>query len=754
MLGSGRAIVSRLSRKALLSLATLLGALASAGCGAGPPAKAPTERAAAKLAPTTVGDAEFAPAVLQLLGDAAASEKRSALLAGTIQRQLSHAAQQFEHGERDRGTAAVVGALYLLRTGEARSDMFGPDGDRALGGAIEKLSARGDAGRAQALLSMRAGLLPASSPERARVAEHLGSLRGWVGETRTGGDMEQRADAMRTAVDRALLEPEEQVLLEAVKAVDQWIERAVQYNDEFRRSGEPPPQEEAREALRALQTGGATMVALLLRYGQARAAVEHVNAGSARKIIPPPFYRLVDSVASSGEASDWRELVQVLAEDPHEGDTAVRLDPELRDAALWGAAIEAYRRDHGNLGVAHVLATLLVQLGMPEVAPLVLSEALGTAPSQAALSGALQALGDALGPELEAGNPTTARRIFQSSQALLALGDRDPYRGKVSPSTAELRRLMAGIEIRAGQVDAARPLLLAALRDEPTVWGYVMLAMLERQAGNSAVALQHAERAPQLPAAELRVPGSAHQLDAAEAELLIYELQRDGGAAAKADAALGHARSIVTDTLATRLAPGARVRAERQLGRILDHSGDHAGAARALDRAMEVAATEGALLGSTMLGVVSRALVARDVAQARSALGRAIDANVAEDDLVYGALWLMFLEKSLREGSDGKVEKVLSRAALGESWTGTLARWARGRLDDAGLRRAAKSYSQQVEARFYLAMRAWAAGDQRALGELALVATEPLLDLMEVPLARDVLSPPGQPHVPLRAARP
>jgi hypothetical protein len=121
---------------------------------------------------------------------------------------------------------------------------------------------------------------------------------------------------------------------------------------------------------------------------------------------------------------------------------------------------------------------------------------------------------------------------------------------------------------------------------------------------------------------------------------------------------------------------------------------------------------------------------------------------------VYGALWLMFLEQSLRERSDGKVEKVLSRAALGESWTGTLARWARGRLDDAGLRRAAKSYSQQVETQFYLAMRAWATGDQRALAELEHVATDPLLDLMEVPLARDVLSPPGQPHAPLRSARP
>jgi hypothetical protein len=730
-------------RTTLLGLAVLLATVAPLGCGAALPLTTPDKQAAGKGPAAAVSEADFAAAVLRLLGDSEASDKRSALLAGTIQRQLSHAAQQFERAQRDRGTAAVIGALYLLRIGEARPDMFGPDGDRALVGAIEKLSARGDAGRALALLSMRASLLPPTSAERARVEEHLVALRRWMIETRTGGDMEQLVDGMRAAVDRALVEPDERALREAVKAVDEWIARAVEYNDEFRRSGEPPPPEEAREALRALQTGGATMVALLLRHGQARRAIEQLDASAARKVVPPPLYRMVGAAASPGAAADWRALVQLLAEEPRAGDAELRLDPALRDAALWGAAIESYRRDRGNLGVAHVLGVLLVQLGMPEVAPLVLSEALGSEPSPAALSGALQALGEALQPELESGTPVTARRIFQSGQALLALGDRGPYRGKVSPSTAEIRHLMAGIEIRSGQVDAARPLLVATLRDEPSVWGYTMLGMLERQAGNSGAALEHARRALDLPAADVRVPGTAHQLDAVEAYLLTYQLERDGGATEKATAALTQAREIVTGSLATaRLSPSARVRAERQLARVLDETGDRLGASRAL----AVAATEGALLGPTMLGVVSRALVARDVAQARTALQRGIDADLNEDDLVYGALWLMFLEQSLHEGSDGKVERVLGRAALGESWTATLARWARGRLDDESLRRAAKSYSQQVEARFYVAMRGWLAGNQPARAELERVAADPQLDLMEVALARDVLSPPGQPR--------
>ena len=112
------------------------------GCGSPTPAKDATKQPTGQLPPVAVGDADFAGAVLRLLGDGEASEKRSALLAGTIGRQMSYAAQHFERGDRERGTASVIGALYLLRTGEARPDMFGPDGDRALSGAIEKLSAR------------------------------------------------------------------------------------------------------------------------------------------------------------------------------------------------------------------------------------------------------------------------------------------------------------------------------------------------------------------------------------------------------------------------------------------------------------------------------------------------------------------------------------------------------------------------------------------------------------------------------------
>jgi tetratricopeptide (TPR) repeat protein len=396
-----------------------------------------------------------------------------------------------------------------------------------------------------------------------------------------------------------------------------------------------------------------------------------------------------------------------------------------------------------------VLAEMLVRFEMPEAAPLVLGEALGPEPSPVALGGVLGALRDALGREVDVGTPTTARRIFQAAERLLALADRETYRGKLDPSAAELRHLMAGIEIRSGQVDAARPLLLAALKEEPTVAGYTMLAMLERQVGNEEVALGHARHALELPAAELRVPGSAHELDAAEANLLLYELARDRGEKAKAQDSIARARQLVDETLQGRLAPVARVRAERLLARILDASGDRVGGAQALDRALTAAATDSPLLGPAMIGTIARALVVRDLTQARATLQQGIDADVDEEDLVYGALWLGFLEQTLREVPDGKVERVLGRAALGTSWTSKLARWARGKIDDAGLRAGARSYSEKVEAEFYLAMKAKIAGDPRAGAALARVAQNPLIELMEVDLARELLVAAGQPPRPM-----
>ncbi|MBW2524074.1 MAG: tetratricopeptide repeat protein [Deltaproteobacteria bacterium] len=718
----------------------LVAALA-VGCGPSVGARGPGDEVKNQLAAVPVTDTDFGVAVHRLLREGKPTAARSALLAGVMRRQMSRSASHFAHDDVKRGTSALIGALYLLRAGESRPDMFGPDGDEALEGGIRAFSARGDEGRALALMLMRQKLLPGSSPDRKELEQHLVALRRWMRDARTGGDMEQLGDDMTAAINRSLIDPSKDALAEAARAISAWIERAVEYNLEFHRTGNPPPPHEGKEAFRALQTGGATMLAIFLRHGLAQSALDHIESTAARRVIPPPLFRLVETTADDDDASDWRALAQVLARDSHESEPLLRLEPELRDAAMWGAALEAYRRDPTSLAIAHILAGRLYELGMPEAAPLVLQEALGESPSPVALSGCLAVVGEMLESELNARTITTARGILASAAPILAVADRSEYRGRLEPSAAQVRDVMARIEIRAGQVDAARPLMLATLKAEPSVWGYTRLAMLERQVGNHDVALAHAQRALTLPAARLRVPGSGHLLDVADAHLLAFEIHRDRKQRDSAVKALESALRITLQTRQIRIAPRSQVRAELLLARILDGFGDHARAARAVHRALEIAMRDRPLLGAAMLGAIGRALVVADLSSARAALQRGIDADLEQDDLVYGALWLQLLEQQQGDASDGKVDRVLSRDLDPDEWSGKLARWAQGRLTDDALRKGTHSYAEQVEADFYAAMRLRAADPAKARTELRQVADNPLIDLMEVQIARDLLAP-------------
>ena len=73
-------------------------------------------------------------------------------------------------------------------------------------------------------------------------------------------------------------------------------------------------------------------------------------------------------------------------------------------------------------------------------------------------------------------------------------------------------------------------------------------------------------------------------------------------------------------------------------------AGEREGAARAFSRALQIADRHRNLLSSTALNAIGRALTYRDLPSARAALQTGIEAGLEEDSLVYGALWLMFLE--------------------------------------------------------------------------------------------------------------
>jgi tetratricopeptide (TPR) repeat protein len=719
---------------------TLLAALAApiAGCVESGTPEPATPLAEGQVRPRPVSDAELGASVHKLLRDGRQSPERIALLAGSVQRQMAHAARRFAAGKSARATDAVTGALYLLRTGEGRAAMIDGEGEKALGGAVERLSQRGDEGRAEALLRMHAAALPAGSPRRAEVEEHLASLTTWQKETHNGGLVRRAGADQRAAVARALVDPGDEAQRAAAKAVASWIARGGEVYANVVQMGQRPEPGEVPEIKRVLYTGGATLAALFLRHGDAKGALDALDQTGVRRFMKGQgvdLYARVHDAAASDGAREWLMLAAYFAQrDPEDDEPEQQLDHDLTAAAIWGASVEAYRRDPTSFDAAGLVARSLFRMGLPEAAPLVLADGLSVQPTPATVSVSMELLLAAVGDAAENEDVDSARRTFQAAQAILDLADRPGMRGSVEPTAARARFVMAGIEVRSGNLAGARPLLTRGAADEPTVAGYTTLALVERQSGDPNAALAAVEHALKAPDARTSL------VEVADAHLLSFELLRDAGREPQARAALEAALNAALQARQVRGGAAVRSRAERLLGRVLSGYGEARGAQRAFDRALSLSASDRPALGAAMLDAVARALVQRDLPAARAALKRGIEGEASDEDLAYGGLWVGLLERDLKAPADGTGERAL-RAGQRGGWTGKLAAWASGKLSDAELNGAAQSASQRVEAAFYSAMARRLAGDPGAEQKLKAVASAPVLDLLEVQLARDLTAP-------------
>jgi tetratricopeptide (TPR) repeat protein len=379
----------------------------------------------------------------------------------------------------------------------------------------------------------------------------------------------------------------------------------------------------------------------------------------------------------------------------------------------------------------------LIRYGIPEAAPLVLSDAVASQSVPQVRSVAMNLLIDGLVDAADNEGPEAARRVFAAAPILLAEADK----GGAKPSSARVRSLMGSIEVRAGNLAAAEPLLRQAVKAEPTTAGYTLLAQVDRQSGNLRAAIDALGQAARAPDARSSV------LDLAEADLLGFEVYRDSGAQADAQRSLDAALAAALAGRQQRGNAATRARAERLLGRILERYGESKGAARAFERALSAAAADKPTFGAAMLDAIGRALIRRDLLAARASLKKGLEADVGEDDLVYGALWVQLLEKDLKAPPDGIVERAL-HAGTHTQWTAKLTAWASGKISDSDLTTAAQSASQKVEAAFYTAMASRANGDPSAEQRLRAVATAPVIDLLEVQLAREMVSKEPAPSLP------
>jgi tetratricopeptide (TPR) repeat protein len=684
------------------------------------------------VAATRIDDAAFSGAAYQVLLSDDDTPQRRALLAGVVQRQLARAGSRFAGGRRGAGLAALTGALYLMRAGELRNGTLA-GGEPALRAGAAEVSRVGNEGRARALYEMLRDRLPAGR-ERTDVEAHLDALKRWSTALAAAGQMQSAGRLQRAATDRSLFDPRKAALDGARDGTIEWIQKALELNGGEGSRGAQVEREEAVEAYRAMRAGGATLVAIYLRHGDARGALQALDKADMTRVVPPGLVERLERAAEDDDPSAWADLYRLFSSSDESDRPETSLDHALAKGASWGAAVELFRAEPRSLRGAGPLAVELVDHGLAEVAPAVLAPALGTAPSAQDLSWSLSLALRAVLGEAEIGEHAGARRTFAAAEPILALADTQKLAGKVRPTTARMRYVMGVLETRSGDLGRARALIEAAVKVEPTLEALNMLAAIDRQRGDATAALSALGRVASL---------SRRQGDpASEAEALTasFEIHRDQGRVTEAKAALDRALTTALTAREGARAGAEQARAERILARVFEHFGSTAGAKRATDRALEASRADNRQLAATVLDASRRALTSGDLATARQALRLAVDAGLDDEDLVYAALWLMLLEQRRGSQSDGAAEEALAAIDDDSGWPAKLAAWARGKTTDEQLSKSARSRVQKTEAKFYTAMLKRVRGVGETKRELSEVAKSETIELVEVTIARDLLA--------------
>jgi tetratricopeptide (TPR) repeat protein len=569
-------------------------------------------------------------------------------------------------------------------------------------------------------------MLP-NGPARSDVATHLQAMAAFSASGASAGPISSAGAAARVALQRALLEGSEERFDQASDLLVKWLERAraTSPDQPIRSNAE---RDEALEAFRAERGGAFALLGLYLRHGDPLGALVAMDEAGFERALSADLRTRLEACAEDNDPAAWYDLYRFYDSVLVEGQAMLSLDPELLSAATWGIAVSLFRAEPGSFRGAMPLAAKLVEQGMAEVAPLVLSSGLSRGATPEQLGAALTLVANAAVSEAEIGQQEAARRTFQGAAPLFELAERKPFVGRVSPSPARLRYLMGALEANQGELARADPLLREAVQKEPTIDALKLLAAIARQRSDAPGAIGYLDRARDLAAEEADIWRSR------------FEVLRDQGDKKAAEQALQSALSRALDAGRQGRPGPAQARAERQLARVLEHYGDRAALRRATDRAYDAARADSRELGATILDAGRRAITRGDLSIARSAVQRGVESSLPAEDLVYLALWLKLLEIQLAVPSDGSAEDALSGMEDATGWIAKLRAWGRGKLSDAELVAQAQDRVERTEASFYVAMSRRARGDQAAYTELAKVAKSETVNLVEIDIARDLVA--------------
>ena len=708
-----------------------LGLFALACAGTHPSSKPPRSAAAeiGPINPTAVDDAAFAPSAYRVLVGADTGAKRASLLAGVVARQLERARLRFESDRPETGYAGLQGAFLLMRRGEFRREAFLHAAPPLKEGAAAA-SRLGEEGYSLALYTQLDGLL-APGTDRDDVETHLKAMAAFHALTGAAGPLVAAGSDARVAAQRALLDSSDEAFRDASTRLLAWIGKAHAAGSSDAGAHSNADRE---EAYRALRGGGYALVALYLRHEDPLGAVTAADEAGLDRALPPDLRARLEASAQDDDPDAWQDLYRLYDSLAREVQAALSLDPRLFEGAAWGAAVSLFQSEPGSFRGAMPLATRLVDYGMAEVAPLVLSSGLARGATPEQLAAALALSLNATVAEAEAGQHEAARRTFDGSAALLELASTKAFAGRVSPSPARFRYVMGALEAGRGALARARPLLEAAVADEPSVDALRVLSAIMRQKRDVPETLKLLERARQL------ADKTGNVVEEADVWHTEFEVMRDGGDRAGATRALEQALTRALDATRQGRPGSSQARAERLLAHILEHFTDRPAVKRATERAYDAASADVSQLSATITDSARRALTRRDLPAARSALAHAVEASLPPDELVYIALWLGLLERQLAVTPDGSVEDAFVAMDEAPGWSGRLRAWGRGKLPDSDLLAAARDPAQRTEAMFYTTMRRRATGDASAEAELEKIAQSEAVNLVEINIARDLLA--------------
>lgn len=707
----------------VLLIPLLLSAACSGASGQGQPATDALSQLS--VSPVVLPEQQVPHEIKALLLQSSPSGERLNRLAGVVHAQLDKAGRYFASGNGEAGMQTTMGALLLIRSEEQRPEMFAGSTSTLLQ-AAEYVSRFGDEGRALALYQLAEGQLQ-EGPLKKEVAGHLGALATWQASSHEPGSMQAVGARHRSILNETLITPSSHNLNAALKSSIDWLNRALV---EGQKEGAPTSyfeHDERVEARRAVMTAALGLAGLYLRDGDVGGALAALEVEPVASVSSDKLLGRLEG-AQDGNPEAWADLFG-LYESAGDVESGI-LSRELSRGASFGAAVGLYRLEPNELRAAIPLATLLVEHGMADVAPLVLAGIVDDDSDGREVDWVLRLVFGALSRAEQLDDLALARRVFDNSKGLIELSSKKKRGADDSPTAADFYHAMGALEARAGHLERARPHLEKAVALRPTLDALRLLAAIDGQRGDLEGALRSVE------AIRALAQRAGDPVGEAQALLLSFDLQQQSGKSEAAAASLRQALELVQAAREQGRTGADIAISEAVFADVLERYGELAAAERATERAYEASQHHLGRQTMILLDASRRALTHGQLAHGRATLRRALDANLEERDLVYVALWTQLLQQKQQAPSDGSVEEALMRIEPSLGWAGVLREWSRGAISDDELLRQASGLVQKTEAKFYVLMSKVVRG-QAPASVLEEIAKSAAVELIEVRIARD-----------------